>query len=60
VHDQLVASTTWVVTHNLGGFPNVTTVDSAGTTMEGEITYNSVSQLTVVFAFPFSGKAYLS
>ena len=31
VHEQSVASATWTAVHNLGSFPSVTVVDSAGT-----------------------------
>lgn len=60
IHDQIAASTTWVIVHNLNGFPNVSVVDSAGTNVEGEIHYDSANQLTVSFTVAFSGKAYLS
>jgi hypothetical protein len=59
-HRQGIASNTWVIAHNLGFYPNVTTMDSAGSITEGEIVYNSVNQLTVTFSAPFSGNAYLS
>lgn len=59
-HTQGQASTTWVVTHALGGKPSVTIVDSADTHVFGEVTYNSNSQITVTFSAAFSGKAYLT
>jgi hypothetical protein len=59
-HTQNSASTTWTITHNLGFYPNVTTLDSAGTTIEGSITFNSVNQLTVAFSVALTGTAYLS
>lgn len=60
VHNQGVVASTWVVTHNLGAYPNVTVEDSAGTTVEGEIVHNTVNQLTLTFSAAFSGIAYLS
>lgn len=60
VHTQNAVSTTWTVAHNLGVFPNVTTVDSAGTQIEGDVTYVSANTLNISFAYAFSGKAYLS
>ena len=60
VHDQQIPSTVWVITHNLGYQPNVTVVDSASTTYEGEITYDSPTQITLTFSYSFAGKAYLS
>ena len=59
-HTQGQASTTWVITHTLGGKPSVTIVDSADTHVFGEVTYNSNSQITVTFSAAFSGKAYLT
>lgn len=60
VFTQASASSTWVITHELGGRPSVTIVDSAGTVVIGEVTYNSNTQITVQFTAPFSGFAYLT
>jgi hypothetical protein len=60
VHTQGAASTTWTINHTLGGKPSVTVVDSADTTVVGEITYNSNSQIVITFSVPFSGYAYLT
>jgi hypothetical protein len=60
VHTQSAASTTWTVTHTLGGRPSVTIVDSSGTVVIGEIAYNSDTQVTISFTAPFSGFAYLT
>ena len=60
VHTQNAVSSTWSITHNLGFNPNVTTVDSAETGIEGTVTHNSANALTVTFGIATSGKAYLS
>jgi len=60
VHTQGVANSTWVITHNLHFYPNITVQDSAGNIVEGEITYTNSDSLTVTFATAFSGEAYLS
>jgi hypothetical protein len=60
VHTQGVASTTWVITHSLGGRPSVTIVDSAGTVVIGEVQYSSNTQISVYFSSAFSGYAYLT
>ena len=60
VHDQAVSSDTWVVTHNMGKFPAVTVVDSAGTEVEGSITHDSTTQTTLSFSAPFAGKAHFN
>jgi hypothetical protein len=57
---QQIAASTWVITHTLGGKPQVTIVDSADTVVIGDVTYNSNSQITVSFTSPFSGYAYLT
>jgi hypothetical protein len=59
-HNQVGVSDTWVIVHNLGYHPNVTTVDSGGTEVIGDVTYDSISQVTVRFSSAFSGKAHLS
>lgn len=60
VHTQASVSAVWVINHNLNGKPSVTIVDSADTVVVGEVQYNSNSQVTVTFAAPFSGYAYLT
>lgn len=60
VHTQGVASTEWVITHTLGGYPSVTIVDSAKTHVFGEVQYDSTTQITVSFSAAFSGYAYLT
>jgi hypothetical protein len=60
VHNQLSPSDVWTVNHGLHGYPNVTTVDSSGTQVEGDVDYVSGEVLTVTFSLPFGGSAYLS
>ena len=60
VFNQNVAAATWTITHNLGRFPSVSTVDSAGSIINGAITYTSENVITVVFTSATSGKAYLN
>lgn len=59
-HDQMTSSVTWVVVHNLGKYPSVSVVDSAGSLWEGHVAYDSLNQLTLTFSAPFGGKAYLN
>ena len=59
-HSQTAVSSTWVIEHNLSFQPSVQVVDSAGSTVEGVVNYNSSSQLTVQFSVALSGTAYLS
>lgn len=60
VHDQAMASDTWVVVHNLNMYPNVTTVDTSGGELHGDLQYDSPNQLTITFSVPNSGKVFIS
>lgn len=60
VHTQGTASTTWSITHALGGRPSVMVVDTGGNVVIGDVTYNSDTSVTVSFTVPFSGYAYLT
>jgi len=55
-----VAASTWVIQHNLGRFPSITTVDSAGSEITGAVTYDNENKITVVFNSATSGNAYLN
>jgi hypothetical protein len=60
VHDQQVASATWVVTHNLNKFASINIVDTANEEVVGDVAYNSLNQITLNFSAPISGKAYIN
>jgi len=59
-HTQNAVSSTWTIIHNLGFYPNVITLDSAGTIIEGSIAFDTVNQITVSFSISTSGIAHLS
>jgi hypothetical protein len=59
-HTQSVASSTWAITHTLGGRPAVTIVDSGESVVYGDIVYNSNSSISISFSAPFAGIAYLT
>lgn len=61
VYEQASASLTWIITHTLGYRPGgVQVVDSAGTEVQGVISYPADDQVRIDFAVPFGGTAYLS
>lgn len=60
IHTQGSPSSTWIITHAIGGRPSVTVVDSGATVVHGDVMYNSNTQVTVLFSAPFSGYAYLT
>ncbi len=57
---QGVPSTSWNIQHNLGKFPSITVIDSAGTVVNGEYTYIDINNVTLTFSAPFAGTAYLN
>jgi len=58
-HVQGVASDTWVVIRNLGKYPALRAVDSAGTSIPiVEITDTDVNSCTLHLAFSASGKVF--
>lgn len=59
-HTQNTPSDTWVITHNLGMYPNVTVEEFGGSIVEGEIAYENINSLTVTFSALVSGYAYVS
>jgi hypothetical protein len=50
----------WEITHNLDWYPNVTVMDSGGSTVEGDLIHLSTNALRLTFSGAFSGVAYLS
>jgi hypothetical protein len=60
IHTQGSVSSTWTITHTLGGNPSVMVVDSSNTVVYGEIQYLSSTQVRILFSAAFSGFAYLT
>lgn len=60
VHNQAAPDDVWAVQHDLGKFPSVTVVDSAGAQVEGSVTFVDDTSLTIEFSAAFSGRAYLN
>lgn len=59
-HDQDIPSAQWVITHNLNKYPAVQVIDSGGCWVIGQVTHNSLNQLTLDFRGSFTGKAYMN
>jgi hypothetical protein len=60
IHEQIVPASTWAIQHNLGKYPSVTIVDSAGNVQIGDVEYVDTNNLTVSFTGSFGGRAYLN
>ncbi|MFC6038434.1 siphovirus ReqiPepy6 Gp37-like family protein [Paenisporosarcina macmurdoensis] len=56
-HNQISASTVWVINHNLNKFPHVAVIDSAGSVVHGDVDHIDTNTLEVRFTSAFSGKA---
>ena len=59
-HDQMTPSSTWTINHGLHKFPSVSVIDSAGTVVEGDVSFDSDVLITITFDSAFSGKALLN
>lgn len=59
-HIQSSPSDTWSVTHNLGKFPSVSTVDSSNNKVIGDVEYIDTNSLVIRFCSVFSGKSYIN
>lgn len=60
IHEQGVAANVWTINHNMNCYPSVTVVDSAKSTVVGEVQYINTNTLTVTFTAAFKGIAYLN
>lgn len=58
LYEQPVASTSWMVNHNLGAEPDVSVV-IAGQVIPADVNYTDLNNLTITFSSPQSGVAYL-
>lgn len=57
---QDVASTEWVINHNMKKYPAVSIVDETGNLVICNIHYNNINTTTISFNIPFAGKAFLN
>lgn len=58
IHNQVVASTIWLVSHNLEKFPTLMIVDSGNSIVMGDVEYLDLNSLQITFNIAFSGKVY--
>ena len=59
-HTQTIPSDTWEVTHNLGKYPSVEVVDSAGSVVVGDYKNIDTNTMLLTFSGAFAGKAYFN
>lgn len=59
-YTQATPSATWTITHNLGKYPAVSIVDSAGSAVVGDVEYIDANTVTITFQSAFAGAAYFN
>lgn len=59
-HNQLVASATWNIVHNLNKKPSIVLVNNTDDMIYGEVRFIDNNNITVTFSSPESGKAYIN
>lgn len=57
---QASAQSIWSITHNLNKIPSIIIVDSADSTVIGDINYISLNEVQISFSSAFAGTAYLT
>ena len=57
---QNTPSSLWTIDHGLHAYPQVATIDSAGSLVEGDVRYPSTDRVTIQFGSAFSGLAILT
>jgi len=60
LHFQTNPSTTWIINHMMGRYPNITTVDSLGRVVEGELHYLDPNTARADFEYAVGGAAFCS
>lgn len=60
IYEQGIASSEWVINHNLNKFPSVTVVDSADNEIIASVKYQDANTCIIEMSSPFKGKAYLN
>ena len=59
-HNQSQPLNIWYVEHNLGKYPSVSIIDSAGSLVVGDVSYIDTNSLLITLAAGMSGKASLN
>jgi hypothetical protein len=60
IFNQPTPLASWVINHNLNGFPSVTTTDLSGNVILGQVQYLNANTVIVTFSTPVAGVAYLN
>lgn len=60
IYEQAIASSVWNIQHNLGRYPSITVVDSAGDVVMCDPKYIDENNVRLEFTAEFGGKAYLN
>jgi hypothetical protein len=58
-YEQTTPAYVWTITHGLGRNPSVTTSDTNGNVIFGDVAFPSIGAVIVTFSVPLAGTAYL-
>lgn len=59
-HTQTNPAASWPINHNLGRYPQVTVVDSAGNRRISDVVYTNINNVSIIHSEPLAGAAYLA
>ena len=54
------AEAVWEINHNLGKYPSVVVIDSAGDEVEGDVQYVNPNRIIITFSAALAGRAFLN
>lgn len=57
---QTIASSEWILGHNMGKYPQVTVIDLSGEHVIGKVDYLDSNTMKLTFSEPLAGRCYLS
>lgn len=60
VFTQAQPALVWTIVHGLNRYPSVTTVDTAGDQVWGDLHYRDTNTAVLTFSAPVAGSAYLN
>lgn len=60
IYEQVEPADEWIVEHNLGKYPSVTTVDTTGYMIIGQVQYVDLNTVKINFTTATNGKAFLN
>jgi hypothetical protein len=57
IHEQTIASASWVINHNIGRLVAVILFDDDGNVVQSDVEHGTINQATVTWSSPTTGSA---